>query len=216
MSRSIKVNETELTSGAVIGIVNAAGIEDITAQVSTLAADPDVAAIEWRSDEYENIFEITFKEVPAALEEVRKAAKDKPLLFSFRDAVIGGKHPAKYMYIARLAVLAAKQGADMISAPLFPYEDASKSIIFEAANHNKKSVLTYIYPDRMPQKDELLKKLDEMKEYDADAIELGALARDDKERELLKETLEAFAKENDAAVIMTVLKDDGSETKTVL
>lgn len=216
MSRSIKVNETELTSGAVIGIVNAAGIEDITAQVSALAEDPDVAAIEWRSDEYENIFEITFKEVPAALEEVRKAAKDKPLLFSFRDAVIGGKHPAKYMYIARLAVLAAKQGADMISAPLFPYEDASKSIIFEAANHNKKSVLTYIYPDRMPQKDELLKKLDEMKEYNADAIELGALAKDDKERELLKETLEAFAKENDAAVIMTVLKDDGSETKIVL
>lgn len=216
MSRSIKVNQTELTSGAVIGIVNAAGREDIVAKVSALADDQDVAAIEWRSDEYENIFEITFKEVPAALEEVRKAAKDKPLMFSFRDAVIGGKHPAKYMYIARLAVMAAKQGADIISAPLFPYEDASKSIIFEAANHNKKSVLTYIYPDRMPNKDEVVKKLDEMKGYEADIIELGALAVDEKDEALFKETLESYAKEHDVAIIMSVLNTDGTEKKIVL
>lgn len=216
MSRSIIVNQTELTSGAVIGIANEAVKEDIIAKVSALADDPQVAAIEWRSDEYENIFEITFKEVPAALEEVRKAAKDKPLLFSFRDAVIGGKHPAKYMYIARLTAMAAKQGADLVSAPLLPYEDASKSIIFEAANHNKRSVLTHIYPDRMPEKDELLKKLDEMKRYEADAIEIGALAADEKEAESFRAILENYGKEKDVMIIMSVLNTDGIEKKVVL
>lgn len=215
MSR-LKVKQTELTSGAVIGVANAACREDIVAQVSALAADPDIAAIEWRSDEYENIFEITFREVPAALEAIRAAAKDKPLMFSFRDAVIGGKHPAKYMYIARLAVMAAKEGADLISAPLLPYEDASKSIIFEAANHGKKSVLTFIYSDRMPDKDELIRKLDEMKEYAADAMELGAPAKDEKDEALFRKTLEEYARENQVEIIMSVLNGDGVEKKIVL
>ncbi|MCD8133389.1 MAG: type I 3-dehydroquinate dehydratase [Clostridiales bacterium] len=216
MSRTIKINRTELTAGAAIGIVKAASRKDIIAQTEALAADPAVAAIEWRSDEYDDIFEITFQEVPSALKAVREAAKEKPLMFSFRDAVIGGKHPAKYMYIARLAVQAAKQGTDLISAPLLPYEDATRSILFEAANYNRKSVLTWIYPDRMPEEDELLKKLDEMSGYGADLIELGALAREEDEEKTFRDILEKYAQEHDAAILMSVLRGNGTETKVIL
>ena len=216
MSRTIKINRTELTTGASIDIVKAASREDIIAQTEALAADPAVTAIEWRGDEYDDIFEITFREVPSAMQAVREAAKEKPLMFSFRDAVIGGRHPAKYMYIARLAVQAAKLGVDLISAPLLPYEDATRSILFETANYNRISVLTWIYPDRMPEKDELLKKLEEMNGFGADLMELGALTRGEEEERTFQDILESYAREHDAAILMSVLSGDGTERKVIL
>ena len=195
--KEIQIRNHSIKPGDKIAVINEHSKADILARAEALANDDSFAAVEWRIDNYDDVFEIRFVIMPETIAEVRKALGDKVLMYTFRDKRIGGAHPTTCMYHSRLNNLAIDSGAgDIITVEWYVAASwcTDGKLCAECVQH----------------------KLEEMLESQAEMLELGAVCADEETKASLDAGIAAFkAKHADVLVIRSVITADGSEEKTV-
>lgn len=214
--KSIEIRNQRIQAGSRIAVIAESSREDILKKAEELAKDPSVSAVEWRIDEYEDVFEIRFVIMPETIAAVRKALGDKILMYTFRDKRIGGAHPTTCMYHSRLNSLAINSGAgDIITVEWYDELDAAISNV-ENARAGQKLVCASWCTEEPFCAECVEKKLRSMLESKADILEYGALCPDEASAAALTEGIRAFkAKNPDVPVIGSVKGADGKEEKTV-
>ena len=214
--KSIEIRNHSLRAGSRIAVIREQRLEDIIAKAEELAKDASVDAVEWRIDEYEDVFEIRFVKMPEAIAAVRKALGDKILMYTFRDKRIGGAHPTTCMYHSRLNNLAIDSGAgDLITVEWYDELDAAQSNVEHAHAGNKTVVASWCTEEGFCE-DSVEKKLTSMLESGAEVLEYGALCKDDEAKAALKVGVEAFkAKNPEILVIASTKCECGKEEKLV-
>lgn len=131
--KEIQIRNHSIKPGDKIAVINEHSKADVLARAEALANDDSFAAVEWRIDNYEDVFEIRFVIMPETIAEVRKALGDKVLMYTFRDKRIGGAHPTTCMYHSRLNNLAIDFGAgDIITVEWYDELDAAISNVENA------------------------------------------------------------------------------------
>ena len=213
----VTVRNHTLKSGSKIASVREFGKKELLTKIKELAADPSVDAVEWRIDEYEDVFEVTFKIMPETIAEVREALGDKILMYTFRDKRIGGAHPTNCMYATRLNNLALKPGAgDLVTVEWYNELDQAIANVTNIHDAGKLAVASWCTEGSFCEKC-VEKKLNEMLESKCDVFEYGALCTDDKAKQSLKAGAEAFKKAHpEIPVILSAKDTSGNEEKTVL
>lgn len=213
---SIEIRNHSLRAGSKIAVIREKSLEDILARAENLAKDESVDAVEWRVDEYEDVFEIRFVKMPEAIAAVRKALGDKILMYTFRDKRIGGAHPSTCMYHSRLNNLAIDSGAgDLITVEWYDEPDAAQSNVEHAHAGGKTVVASWCTEEGFCAAC-VEKKLNSMLESGAEILEYGALCTDDEAKATLKAGVEAFkAKNPEIPVIASAKCECGEEEKTV-
>lgn len=214
--KEIQIRNHSIKPGDKIAVINEHSKADVLARAEALANDDSFAAVEWRIDNYEDVFEIRFVIMPETIAEVRKALGDKVLMYTFRDKRIGGAHPTTCMYHSRLNNLAIDFGAgDIITVEWYDELDAAISNV-ENAHKGGKIVAASWCTDGKLCAECVQHKLEEMLESQADMLELGAVCADKETKASLDAGIAAFkAKHADVLVIRSVITADGSEEKTV-
>lgn len=214
--KEIQIRNHSIKPGDKIAVINEHSKADILARAEALANDDSFAAVEWRIDNYDDVFEIRFVIMPETIAEVRKALGDKVLMYTFRDKRIGGAHPTTCMYHSRLNNLAIDSGAgDIITVEWYDELDAAISNV-ENAHKGGKIVAASWCTDGKLCAECVQHKLEEMLESRAEMLELGAVCADEETKASLDAGIAAFkAKYADVLVIRSVITADGSEEKTV-
>ena len=214
--KEIQIRNHSIKPGDRIAVINEHTKKDVLARAAALANDANVAAVEWRIDGYEDVFEIRFVIMPEAIAEVRSALGDKILMYTFRDKRIGGAHPTTCMYHSRLNNLAIDSDAgDLITVEWYDELDAAVSNVENAHKGGKLVVASWCTEEKFCAEC-VEKKLDEMLESGADMLEYGAVCTDVDTKSMLDAGISAFkAKHPDALVIRSIKAADGSEEKIV-
>ena len=212
----IKIRSHSLCRGDRIAVIAEKSKADILAKAKALAADASVKAVEWRIDEFEDVFEIRFELMPAAIAQVREALGDKLMMYTFRDSRIGGAHPTTCMYHSRLNSLAINSGAgDMITVEWCDEPDAARSNVENAHAGNKAVVASWCTVSPFSA-DGVEKKLKQMLESKAELLEFGALCAGDGDKAKLTAGIEAFKVANpDVPVIASYKSRCGCEEKII-
>ena len=214
---SIEIRGHVLTSGSKIAVIAEHTKAAVLAKAREYAADPAVDAVEWRIDEFDDVFEIRFTLMPAAIAEVREALGDKILMYTYRDKRIGGAHPATIMYHSRLNNLAISSGAgDLITVEWYDELDAAQSNIENAKRGGKLCIASWCTEEPFTPK-EIDDRLVSMLDSGADMLEIGALCRNDGEKESLIAGVRGFKGAHlDMLVIASAKDENGNEDKTVI
>ena len=227
--KEIQIRNHSIKPGDKIAVINEHSKADILARAEALANDDSFTAVEWRIDNYEDVFEIRFVIMPETIAEVRKALGDKVLMYTFRDKRIGGAHPTTCMYHSRLNNLAIDSGAgDIITLEIAASSSSYHSTVewydeldaaisnVENAHKGGKIVAASWCTDGKLCAECVQHKLEEMLESKADMLEFGAVCADEETKASLDAGIAAFkAKYADVLVIRSVITADGSEEKTV-
>mgnify|MGYP002544023288 CR=1 FL=1 len=233
--KEIQIRNHSIKPGDKIAVINEHSKADILARAEALANDDSFAAVEWRIDNYDDVFEIRFVIMPETIAEVRKALGDKVLMYTFRDKRIGGAHPTTCMYHSRLNNLAIDSGAgDIITVEWYDELDAAISNVENAHKGGKVVVASWCTDGKLCAECVQHKLVGALgaalgrmvgsltlgkKKYadvQAEMLELGAVCADEETKASLDAGIAAFkAKHADVLVIRSVITADGSEEKTV-
>ena len=156
--KEIQIRNHSIKPGDKIAVINEHSKADVLARAEALANDDSFAAVEWRIDNYEDVFEIRFVIMPETIAEVRKALGDKVLMYTFR-----------------LNNLAIDSGAgDIITVEWYDELDAAISNV-ENAHKGGKIVAASWCTDGKLCAECVQHKLEEMLESNADMLELGVI-----------------------------------------
>lgn len=147
--------------------------------------------LEWRADH----FAFTdIKEIPAALAQLRSAAGDIPLLFTYRSAPEGGLGTLDDSGYERLyrAVL-TQSGADMVDIELSRGEALCRSLVGLAHGAGLPAILSSHDFAATPPPEEMLRRLRTMKEWGADLPKIAVTPRCEADVLALLTVCEAFS-----------------------
>lgn len=141
----------------------------------------DYDLIELRIDYYKNVDD--FSKVIELLKKIRKI-HFKPVLFTFRTTTEGGMHEfPKEMYFA-LNNIAIKSGCiDLIDIELFSTEEKKKIITSIELAHvnNVKVILSNHDFNKTPPREEIVRRLVEMKNSNADIAKIAVMPQEKKD-----------------------------------
>lgn len=182
------------------------------AKAAELAKDSSIDAVEWRIDEYENVFEIRFVIMPGMIKEVRQALGDKIFMYTFRDKRMGGAHPATCMYVTRLNDLASAPGlADLVTVEWYAEPDAAAANVGNIHAAGKLAVASWCAQGEVGRED-IVRKLESMCEGGADLLEYVVKPEYAAE---LDAAVAAFKVRNPETLVIRSIISENGEEKTV-
>lgn len=210
--KTIEIRSQSLKPGDKIVPITEKSREAVLKKAAELAQDGSVAAVEWRVDEFEGVFETRFVVMPEMIKEVREALGDRIFMYTFRDKRMGGAHPATCMYVTRLNDLASAPGlADIVTVEWYAEPDAAAANIGNIHAAGKLAAASWCAQGEVG-RDDIVKKLESMLESGADILEYGIEAEYAAE---LDAAVAAFKLRNpDTPIIRSIISESG-EDKTV-
>lgn len=210
--KTIEIRSQSLKPGDKIVPITEKSREAVLKKAAELAQDSSVAAVEWRVDEFEGVFETRFVVMPEMIKEVREALGDRIFMYTFRDKRMGGAHPATCMYVTRLNDLASAPGlADIVTVEWYAEPDAAAANIGNIHAAGKLAAASWCAQGEVG-RDDIVKKLESMLESGADILEYGIEAEYAAE---LDAAVAAFKLRNpDTPIIRSIISESG-EDKTV-
>ncbi len=210
--KTIEIRSQSLKPGDKIAPITEKSREAVLKKAAALAQDGSVAAVEWRVDEFEGVFETRFVVMPEMIKEVREALGGKIFMYTFRDKRMGGAHPATCMYVTRLNDLASAPGlADIVTVEWYAEPDAAAANIGNIHAAGKLAAASWCAQGEVG-RDDIVKKLESMLESGADILEYGIEAEYAAE---LDAAVAAFKLRNpDTPIIRSIISESG-EDKTV-
>lgn len=137
--------------------------------------DVDFDLAEFRVDFYEYVED--YSKVIELLKKIKKTF-NKPLLFTFRTKKEGGEYEMseeKYFALNHAAIQSGY--IDLVDVELFSSEVVIKELIKTARENNVKVVMSNHDFFKTPAKDELVKRLVKMQEYDADITKIAVMPK---------------------------------------
>ncbi len=207
--KTIEIRSNSIKSGSRIAPITEKSREAVLAKAAELAQDSSFHIVEWRIDEFEDVFETRFVVMPEMISEVREALGDKVLMYSFRDKRMGGAHPATCMYVTRLNGLASAPGlADLITVEWYAEPDAAMANIENIHAAGKLAVAFWCAQGEVG-RDEIVSKLESMLKSGADLLEYAVKQEYAAE---LDAAIAAFKAGNpDTLVIRSIISANGEE-----
>ncbi len=162
------------------------------------SVDFDLA--EFRVDFYE--FADDLQKVKDILEKIRHNY-NKPLLFTFRTKKEGGEYEMSEDKYFELNHVAIESGyIDLIDVELFSSAHKIKELIAFAKERNVKVVMSSHDFFKTPAKEEIVKRLVQMQEYDADITKIAVMPKSEEDvLTLLSATLEMKKEKGDRPCI---------------
>ena len=179
--KTVKIRNIEIGSGIpkICAPIVGKNTEEILAEARKIpGSGADLA--EWRADHFENGTDP--EAVTAVLCKLRALLGELPLLFTFRTLREGGQRSIEPEAYVRLNLAAAASGAaDLIDAELFIGEPFFKEIT--AGAHQKKVFVVASNHDfaQTPSAGELLHRLQQMQELDADILKIAVMPQSKKD-----------------------------------
>lgn len=210
--KTIEIRSQSLKPGDKIVPITEKSREAVLKKAAELAQDGSVAAVEWRVDEFEGVFETRFVVMPEMIKEVREALGDRIFMYTFRDRRMGGAHPATCMYVTRLNDLASAPGlADIVTVEWYAEPDAAAANIGNIHAAGKLAAASWCAQGEVG-RDDIVKKLESMLESGADILEYGIEAEYAAE---LDAAVAAFKLRNPETPIIRSIISESGEDKTV-
>ena len=206
--KTIEIRSQSLKPGSKIVPITESSRDAVLAKAAELAKDSSIDAVEWRIDEYENVFEIRFVIMPGMIKEVRQALGDKIFMYTFRDKRMGGAHPATCMYVTRLNDLASAPGlADLVTVEWYAEPDAAAANVGNIHAAGKLAVASWCAQGEVGRED-IVRKLESMCEGGADLLEYVVKPEYAAELDAVK------VRNPETLVIRSIISENGEE-KTV-
>ena len=182
----VRVRQTVIGEGKpkiVVPIV-ARTEEEVEEQVKE-ARQQKADMLEWRGDWFDGIFD--WERVENVLRQLRKYVGEIPVLFTFRTANEGGEKEISRDEYRRLNIEVAKSKmADLIDVEGVAFENAD-SLIEELKELGSKVIVSSHDFNKTPQKNEMIRRLCEMKKMGADIVKLAVMPQS------VKDVLELLA-----------------------
>jgi 3-dehydroquinate dehydratase-1 len=199
--KTVKVKDIIFNEGAPKICVPLVGKteQSILDEVAFLSSvDFDLA--EFRVDFYE--FADDLQKVIDLLKKIRQNY-NKPLLFTFRTKKEGGEYEMSEDKYFELNHVAIESGyIDLIDIELFSSADKIKELITVAKEKNVKVVMSNHDFFKTPVKEEIVKRLVQMQEYDADITKIAVMPKSEEDvLTLLSATLEMKKEKGDRPCI---------------
>lgn len=139
-----------------------------------LLTEADMA--EWRADWFDQVGDDAA--VREILRMLREMIKDMPLLFTFRTKQEGGEkeiEPTQYLQLLKEVVQSGM--ADMIDVELYFDKSIAKEIIKLAQAHHTKVIASNHDFGGTPSKEEIVRRLCDMQELDADILKIAVMPK---------------------------------------
>lgn len=210
--KTIEIRSQSLKPGSKIAPITESSRDAVLAKAAELAKDSSIDAVEWRIDEYENVFEIRFVIMPGMIKEVRQALGDKIFMYTFRDKRMGGAHPATCMYVTRLNDLASAPGlADLVTVEWYAEPDAAAANVGNIHAAGKLAVASWCVQGEVGRED-IVRKLESMCEGGADLLEYVVKPEYAAE---LDAAVAAFKVRNPETLVIRSIISENGEEKTV-
>lgn len=210
--KTIEIRSQSLKPGSKIVPITESSRDAVLAKAVELAKDSSIDAVEWRIDEYENVFEIRFVIMPGMIKEVRQALGDKIFMYTFRDKRMGGAHPATCMYVTRLNDLASAPGlADLVTVEWYAEPDAAAANVGNIHAAGKLAVASWCAQGEVGRED-IVRKLESMCEGGADLLEYVVKPEYAAE---LDAAVAAFKVRNPETLVIRSIISENGEEKTV-
>ncbi len=210
--KTIEIRSQSLKPGSKIAPITESSRDAVLAKAAELAKDSSIDAVEWRIDEYENVFEIRFVIMPGMIKEVRQALGDKIFMYTFRDKRMGGAHPATCMYVTRLNDLASAPGlADLVTVEWYAEPDAAAANVGNIHAAGKLAVASWCAQGEVGRED-IVRKLESMCEGGADLLEYVVKPEYAAE---LDAAVAAFKVRNPETLVIRSIISENGEEKTV-
>lgn len=210
--KTIEIRSQSLKPGSKIVPITESSRDAVLAKAAELAKDSSIDAVEWRIDEYENVFEIRFVIMPGMIKEVRQALGDKIFMYTFRDKRMGGAHPATCMYVTRLNDLASAPGlADLVTVEWYAEPVAAAANVGNIHAAGKLAVASWCAQGEVGRED-IVRKLESMCEGGADLLEYVVKPEYAAE---LDAAVAAFKVRNPETLVIRSIISENGEEKTV-
>lgn len=176
--------------------------EDIIREAGQLkesAAD----IIEWRADFYEDVMEK--EDVLATIDELTEILDDKPVLFTFRTKSEGGERYIDSLYYKMLLKSVLKQGkVGAVDVELFMGDGILEEISERAKEYDVKVIASNHDFSKTPEKDEIIKRLMDMKDMGADVSKIAVMPQSQKDVLTLLEATEEVHRLNPDMTLITM------------
>lgn len=176
--------------------------EDIIREAGQLkesAAD----IIEWRADFYEDVMEK--EDVLATIDELTEILDDKPVLFTFRTKSEGGERYIDSLYYKMLLKSVLKQGkVGAVDVELFMGDGILEEISERAKEYDVKVIASNHDFSKTPEKDEIVKRLMDMKDMGADVSKIAVMPQSQKDVLTLLDATEEVHRLNPDMTLITM------------
>ena len=136
----------------------------------------EVDLVEWRMDYYKEIQNLN--QITQAVDQIREALGDMPLLATFRSKKEGGQRElniADYIELNKNVIATGK--IDLIDVELFTGDNEVKEIVDFAHQHNVKVVMSNHDFNKTPCEEEIVKRLCKMQALNADLPKIAVMPR---------------------------------------
>lgn len=134
----------------------------------------DYDLVEWRVDFFDQV--IDFQVISEMSKKIAEILSDKPILFTFRTRQEGGKVPFSDEQYFGLYETVIKSGAiDLLDVELFMDEKRVQQIIRLAHKEGIKIVMSNHDFDKTPDKKEIVSRLCQMQEKNADICKISVM-----------------------------------------
>ena len=174
---------------------------DIIENVDALVAS-GVEMIEWRADFYEALFDED--ELRQMLQLLRDKTADTILLVTVRTTAEGGEVSlSEEERVALLTRIAQAHSADLIDMEFFTYENPT-ALIHSLQEQGALVVCSHHNFDKTPSIDEMLQRLENMAQADADMVKLAVMPQKIKDMLDLLEVTEEFKFRNREMPLITM------------
>lgn len=134
--------------------------------------------VEWRVDYYKNVEDVNA--VRNILEKIRSILPNKPILFTFRTKKEGGERDITVEYYVKLncEVCKTKQ-IDLVDVELFTGNDFASEIVETAHSNGIKVVMSNHDFFKTPSKEEIVSRLINMMELNADIPKIAVMPQNE-------------------------------------
>lgn len=164
------------------------------------AAQVPADMAEWRADWYESAG--SPEDVSGILSMIRGVLGEMPLLMTFRTAIEGGEQEADTESYQKLCSDAIRSGyIDLIDVELSSGEDTVRKLIAEARACGVRVIASSHDFEHTPDKNELIRRLLEMKELGADILKIAVMPQNRRDVAVLLEVSAEAADRLDRPVI---------------
>ncbi len=130
--------------------------------------------LEWRVDYYENCFDI--QKVIEVLADIRKIAKQTPIIFTFRTLKEGGeKQIALEQYSTLIHAVIEQHTADIVDIELYSGDAVVMPLIEKAKQYTVKTILSSHDFKCTPPENEIVSRLCRMQQLGADITKIAVM-----------------------------------------
>lgn len=211
--KTLVARNTELKEGSVRICIPVTGIteKEIYSQTEE-AINAGADLIEWRADWFEGVHDHHC--ICHVLRQLRSQLDEIPLLFTFRTVKEGGKAELSVSEYESLLYKAINSGSiDLVDIELFVSDEVTERLVRLAREHNVLTVISSHDFEKTPETDEMIRRLERMKELGADLPKLAVMPQNKKDVFRLMEAAAQFTSSYDCPCIAISMAQEGKITR---